>query len=262
MGSGERLCVGCLTTIGKHTRAHKAIKPGVLSALYSAGAVSAEAVLDRTFNMLNRMAATVGCEDMDAPLFGIILGSPSRAHVDTEDALVQIALLMTSSMCNMSDPGQLEASDVASDGGKKVNHQFITRVRSEVVAMRPDLSAFFNVEAKLLTKKRPVRFGFLSDRLVAHLGLIQSVNLNATVRNARGLMAEVRMAHVARESQGAAALVLGHPPLNSANLGNADREAIADCLEELKLEAAELGVGFSAGDNDSTCAMELVSLGS
>lgn len=260
MGSGERICIGCVTAIDGKIKAHKAIKPGVLTALYSANGAPVEIMLDRGFSILNRLAVTRSIASVDAPFYGTFLGDVAQAHVDTEQELVQVALLMTSSMCNMSDPGQLDEAEPASDGGKKVNHQFITRVRTQVASLRPDLSPFFNVEAKMLTKKRPVRFGFLSDGLVAHLGLLQPGNLNGAVRNARGLMAEVRMAHIAREEQGAAALVLGYPPLTSANLGSADREAIADSLEELRLEAVELGVAFASGDDDAKCAQELVAL--
>ena len=260
MGSGERLCVGCVTSFEGRTRAHKAIKPGVLTALYSANGAAAESILDRGFNMLNRMADTQHCETLEAPFYGTFLGDLSNAHVDSEQELVQVALIMTSSMCNMSDPGMLDEAEPASDGGKKINHQFITRVRSAVTKLRPDLHPYFNIEAKLLTKKRPVRFGFLSNDLVAHLGLIHQQNLNGAVRNARGLMAEVHMAHIAREQQGRAAIVLGHPPLTSANLGNADREAISDSLEELRLEAAQLDVSFASGDSDAECASELVAL--
>ncbi len=258
MGSGERLCVGCITSLHGKTKAHKAVKPGVLMALYSANGASAEMMLDRGFSLLNQIANIQSLSDMEAPFYGTFLGSLFNSHVNTEQELVQIALIMTSSMCNMSDPGLLDESEPATDGGKKVNHQFITRVKKEVSDQRPELSPYFNIEAKLLTKNRPVRFGFLSDRLVAHLGLLQQQNLNGAVRNARGLMAEVHMAHIAREEQGLAAVVLGYPPLNSASLGSADREAIADSLEELRLEAAQLNVKFAAGDTDAACAKELV----
>lgn len=258
MGSGEKLCVGCVTAIDGQVKAHKSIRPGVLTALYGAAAVNAEAILDQAFSMLNLLALQTGIKQMVSPFVGLSLGPSEQAHADQERDLVQIALLMSSSVCNMSDPGQLDATDVASDGGKRVNHQFITRVKTQVTAVRPDLAAFFNAEARLLANKRPVRFGFLSDKLVAHLGLLQPVSLNSAVRNARGLMQEVHIAHVARDAQGQAALLLGHPPLTSPDLSTKDREAISDSLYELKLEAAELKVNFRAADNDEACARELI----
>lgn len=260
MGSGERLCIGVVTTLDGKTRAHRSIRPGVLRALYGDASEGIERVLEQAFMLLDKIGEQLDTSSMVSPVSGVLLGSSEVAHVDAETQLVDVALLMSSSICSLSDPGQLDASEVASDGGKRINHQFITRIRNHVVTIRPDLAGCFNVEARLLTKKRPVRFGFLSDRLVAHLGVLSSVNLNSSVRNARGLMAEVRIGRAARDGQGSAALILGHQPLTSPDLSSKDRDAMQDCIEELKLESAELDVEFRAADNDSACATELIAL--
>ena len=260
MGGAEKICVGCLTTFRGVTRAHLALKPGVLHCMYGEAGGAAENLLRKGFEMMNLLGATLDSNEMVSPFVGTAFGAASAARVHTEEELVHVALLMSSSMCSISDPGQLDAADEPGDGAKGVNHQFITRVRQEVAAIRPQLAPFFNIQARLLSKKRPVRFGFLSDRLVAHLGLLQATGLNGSVRHVRGLMTEVRMAHVAREGQGSAGIVVGFPPLNSASLGTKDRDAVRDCLEELSLEATELGVSFTSGDTDLACAQGLIEM--
>jgi len=260
MSSGERLCVGCVTTLRGVTKAHRSLRSNVLPCLYGAGAENADAILDRTFAILNKMAETREAESIRAPFIGIHLGDTSIAHANTESDLIQIALLMSSSICNLADPGQLEAHEIASDDSAQINRQFLTRVKALVTQRRPEFEPNFNVEAKLLAKKRPVRFGFLSDRLVAHVGLLQAAGLNRTMRNARGLLTEVRMARVAREGAGTSAVVLGHPPLLSATLGTKERTAIADCLEELYLEAQDMEVELRTGETDESCAEELLAL--
>lgn len=259
MGSGERLCVGCITGLDGRVRAHKSLKAGVLPALYGAGSAGAESLLDQTFGMINKLSEQLDLGSLVSPMVGVHLGAVETAHVNAELDLIEIALLMSSSVCNLADPGQLDSDEVATDGGKRVNQQFITRIRTHVSTLRPDLAACFNVEAKMLAK-RPVRFGFLSDRLVSHLGLLPAANLNAAVRNARGLMTEVRMAHVARDEQGKAGLVIGHASLQSPELNSKERDAIADCVEELRLEAHELNVEFRAADSDAGCASQLMAL--
>lgn len=258
-GTGERLCIGCLTDWDGVVHSHRFIRQDLLTAMYGAQAERAGQLIDKALRNSLFLAKARGIDSDASPIGTIAFGEPNVLHANSEGEVVRAALLMASSLGTLSEPASLQAEDVAADG-TQVNRQFITRVRDEVATVRPDLIGYFNRETTLKSKNSTVKFGFLSDRLVAHLGLLQVSRLAHYVRNARGLMAEVNLAHHARGGAGAACLILGIPPLSSPTLTIKERSSLEAASEELRLECEEYDVEYAAAESDIESAKKLISL--
>lgn len=251
MATGERLCVGFLTTWGGESKAVLTIRQDLLSALFGAAGPKAHALLDRAFRLANaRLAEAPEIQSAQPAMTGLYFGLVETSHVNSYADLLQIGKLMSSSLAAMAEPDHPESADLVEMGGeqRQTARQFATRVRDLALARDKRLASCFNREASLMAARRPVRFGFLSDSLAAQFGLLQPTNINSHVRAARGMLAELSLARSA--SGRANLLILGYPPLASATLTDKERSAIADYTEDLNEQAKQLEVGFAAAESD------------
>jgi hypothetical protein len=251
MLTGERICVGFLTHWAGHPKAELTIRPDLLVTLFGGAGAKAQALLERAFRLMQaHVSATSGIDDARAPISGLYFGGRETSHVNSYAELLQVAKLMSSSLSTLAEP-DAELPDPTDGRGEQAlpARQFATRVRELVLARNSHLAGCFNKEAYLLGKRRATRFGFLSDGLAAQFGLLQPSNVRNSTRMARGLIAELSIAH--RTSGRAALLVLGFPPLDSPTLTDKERSAVEDYTEELALEAHEFDVRFAAADNDA-----------
>lgn len=252
MATGERLCVGFLTTWGGESKAVLTMRPDLLVALFGAAGPKAHALLERAFRLANaRLADTPAIERAEPPMTGLYFGPCETSHVNSYADLLQIGKLMSSSLAAMAEPDHPESADMVEGANEQRQpaRQFATRVRDLALARDKRLANCFNREASLMAARRPVRFGFLSDSLAAQFGLLQPTNINSHVRAARGMLAELSLA---RHASGRAnLLILGYPPLNSATLTDKERSAIADYTEDLSQQAKQLEVGFASADSDA-----------
>jgi hypothetical protein len=252
MATGERLCIGFLTTWDEQSKAVLTMRPDLLGALFGAAGARAHALLERALRIINaRLLGDPSIDTAEPPMTGLFFGPTEISHVNSFADLIQIGKLMSSSLATMAEPDHPEAADTVEAGGEQGQpaRQFATRVRDLVLERNVRLAGCFNKEAVLMAARRPVRFGFLSDSLAAQFGLLQPTRINSQVRMARGLLAELSLAK--RASGRSSLLILGFPPLASATLTDKERSAIADYTEELGLEAAEFEVGFAAADSDA-----------
>lgn len=259
MLTGERICVGFLTHWAGHANAVLTVRPDLLVTLFGGAGARAQALLERAFKLMQVQAdAANSIGDVRMPISGLYAGGLETSHVNSYPELLQIAKLMSSSLSSLAEP-DAELPDSVEVRGEQAlpARQFVTRVRDLVLARNSNLAGYFNKEAYLLGKRRLTRFGFLSDGLAAHFGLLQPTNIRNSVRMARGLITELSIAH--RASDRAALLVLGFTSLESPTLTDKERSAIEDYTEELGLEAHEFGVRFTAADNDVDACSALMS---
>lgn len=259
MLTGERICVGFLTLWAGHAKAELTVRPDLLGMLFGGAGEKAQALLERAFKLMQAQADAVSSiGDVRVPISGLYLGGLETSHVNSYAELLQIAKLMSSSLSTLAEP-DAELPEVTAARGEQAPpaRQFATRVRDLVLARNSNLAGYFNKEAYLLGKRRLTRFGFLSDGLAAHFGLLQPTNVRNAARMARGLIAELSIAQ--RSSGRAALLVLGFPSLQSPTLTDKERSAIEDYTEELGLEAHEFNVRFAAADNDADACDALMS---
>ena len=259
MQTGERICVGFLTTWAQQSKATLTIRPDLLATLFGAAGSKAHGLLERTFRLLNaRLADVPTLQLAAASTSGIYFGDLEVSHVNSYTDLLRVAKLMSSSLASFAEPDDSDAAetDDARPDQSQPSRQFATRIRNLVIARNASLSACFNRGASLMSARRKTKFGFLSDSLVAQFGVLQPSNMSVAVRTTRGLIAELSLAQ--RASSRASLLVLGFPPLESPNLTDKERGIVQDYTEELSLEANEFGVGFASADTDNAACEALL----
>lgn len=249
MATGERLCFAILIEWQGKRSAISVLSADHLVAMYGANGPRAAALLDRAVRLLEASLKATTIEQVSSPFSGVFLGSAEVAHSNDQAGVLQVAKIMSSSLATLSDPDTADTVDAGVEARQPARH-FQTRVRDLVLATRPDLIGCFAKEASLSGGRRPVKFGFLSTKLVAHFGLLQPTAIRTHVRTARGLFAELSMAH--KQSGLKATLILGHPPLTSATLADNERSALRDYLQDLTAEAMQFDVELAAADNDTT----------
>lgn len=247
MATGERLCFAILTEWHGKRAAVTVLGTDHLTAMYGASGPKAAALLERAVRLLNISLEDIPIEKVSPPFSGVFLGPSEVAHSNDLAGVLQVAKIMSSSLATLNDPDTSETADQGVETRQPARH-FQTRVRDLVIAKQPNLSNCFAKEASLTGARRPVRFGFLSDNLVAHFGLLQTTAIRTHVRTARGLFAELSMAH--KQSGIKATLILGHPPIESATLGDNERAALRDYLQDLTAEAFQFEVNLAPADND------------
>ena len=251
MQTGERICVGFLTTWAQESKAVLTIRPDLLVTLFGTAGEKAQNLLERSFRIMNAVLNENSALDhMAVPVSGLHLGALEVCHANAYSDLLQIAKLMSSSLSTLAEPDNPDIADVLDERPEQAQpaRQFATRVRDLVSKRNMSLAAYFNKEVALKSNRRLTRFGFLSDSLVAHFGLLQPSNIRNSVRMTRGLITELSLAE--RASGRNSLLILGFPPLDSPNLTDKERQAIEDYTEELDLEAQEFKLGFAGADND------------
>jgi hypothetical protein len=258
--TGERICIGFATHWGESAKAVLTIRPDLLGVLFGGAGLKAQQLLDKAIRILNgRLASGEGIQSLSSPFSGFYFGEVETCHANSHAELIEVGKIMSSSLSTMSEPDSPEGADevdVRSDNSLP-NRQFVSRIKDLAIARNVSLAAHFNKEASLLSKRRTVKFGYLSDSLAAHFGLLQPTNIQRHVRMARGLMTEVALA--SRHSGRTGLLVLGYPPLDGATLTDKERSALADYVEELTLESADYKVKFTAADNDIAACDALLS---
>lgn len=259
MQTGERICVGFLTTWAQESKAVLTIRPDLLVTLFGTAGEKAQNLLERSFRIMNAVLNENSALDhMAVPVSGLHLGALEVCHANAYSDLLQIAKLMSSSLSTLAEPDNPDIADVLDERPEQAQpaRQFATRVRDLVSKRNMSLAAYFNKEVALKSNRRLTRFGFLSDSLVAHFGLLQPSNIRNSVRMTRGLITELSLAE--RASGRKSLLILGFPPLRSPNLTDKERQAIEDYTEELDLEAQEFKLGFAGADNDTDACNALM----
>ncbi|ADX48553.1 hypothetical protein Acav_4674 [Paracidovorax avenae ATCC 19860] len=259
MLTGERICVGFLTCWDGRAKAELTVRPDLLITLFGGAGAKAQTLLERAFKLMQAQTDAVGgIHDIRLPISGLYLGGLETSHVNSYAELLQVAKLMSSSLSTLAEP-DAELPELTDARGEQAvpARQFATRVRDLVLLRNSNLAVYFHKEAYLLGKRRATRFGFLSDSLAAHFGLLQPTNVRNSARMARGLIAELSIAQ--RASGRTALLVLGFPSLDSPTLTDKERSAIEDYTEELGLEASEFSVRYAATDTDAAACDALMS---
>lgn len=248
MATGERLCFAILIEWQGKRSAIAVLGEDHLAALYGASGPKATALLERAVRLMEASLKEASIEEVSPPFSGVFFGPAEIAHSNDLAGVLQVAKIMSSSLATLNDPDTADTADQGVETRQPVQH-FQTRVRDLVIARRPNLVNYFAKEASLPGARRPVRFGFLSSDLVAHFGLLQTTAIRTHVRTARGLFAELSMAH--KQSGIKATLILGHPPIEGATLGDSERSALRDYLQDLTAEALQFEVELATADNDA-----------
>ncbi|MEN9671442.1 MAG: hypothetical protein RL018_1719 [Pseudomonadota bacterium] len=249
--TGERICIGFVTYWDHSAKAVLTIRPDLLIALFGGAGLKAQQLLVKAIRILNsRLVNAESIEKVSAPYSGFYFSEIETCYANNYEELVEVGKIMSSSLSTLSEPDSPDAVDDfdSRTDNNQPNRQFVSRIKDLVIASNVNLAAYFNREASLLSQRRSVKFGYLSNTLAAHFGLLQPSNIQRHVRMARGLMTEVSLA--AKHSGRSGLLILGYPPLDGATLTDKERSALCDYVEELSLESADYNVKFFAATND------------
>ena len=161
MATGERICIGFLTTWDGQSKAVLTVRPDLLSMLFGAAGARAHALLERALRITNaRLAEVPVIDTAEPPMTGLYFGPVETSHVNSFADLIQIGKLMSSSLATMAEPDHPDAADAMDAGGEPSQpaRQFATRVRDLVLERNVRLAGCFNKEAVLMAARRPVRF--------------------------------------------------------------------------------------------------------
>lgn len=259
MQTGERICVGFLTSWNEQTRAVVTLRPDLLATLFGAAGQKVQMLLERGFRMMNaQLGSGRALTEVTPPMSGLFFGAAEVCHANAYTELLQIAKLMSSSLSTLAEPDNPDAADEVDERPEQAQpaRQFVTRVRDLAVKRDVRVASCFNKDVALKSSRRLTRFGFMSDSLVAHFGLLQPSNIRNSVRMTRGLITELTLAE--RASGRHSLLILGFPALGSPTLSDKERQAIEDYKEELDMEAQEFNVSFVGADNDAAACDALM----
>jgi hypothetical protein len=259
MQTGERICVGFLTSWNEQTRAVVTLRPDLLTTLFGAAGQKVQVLLERGFRMMNaQLGSGRTLTEVTPPMSGLFFGAAEVCHANAYSELLQIAKLMSSSLSTLAEPDNPDSADEVDDRPEQAQpaRQFVTRVRDLAVKRDVRVANCFNKDVALKSSRRLTRFGFMSDSLVAHFGLLQPSNIRNSVRMTRGLITELTLAE--RASGRHSLLILGFPSLESPTLSDKERQAVEDYKEELDMEAQEFKVSFVGADNDAAACDALM----
>lgn len=259
MQTGERICVGFLTLWDQQARAVLTLRPDLLVTLFGAAGQKVQVLLDRGFRLMNaQLGGGRSLAEVTPPMSGLFFGEAEICHVNAYAELLQIAKLMSSSLSTLAEPDNPDAADEVDARPEQAlpARQFVTRVRDLAVKRDVRVASCFNKDVALKSNRRLTRFGFMSDSLVAHFGLLQPSNIRNSVRMTRGLITELTLAE--RASGRPSLLILGFPSLDSPTLGDKERLSVEDYKEELDMEAQEFKVRFAGADNDTAACDALM----
>lgn len=239
-GTGERLMAGVVLNFENQWCAHRMLRDDTLQCLYGKAAANPKKLIDEALSLLRSLAEAGGVEVLAAlpqPTMGLYPG----LHRTTEalsigDALRQAALLH-GSLASIDGLDELDESDTPA--AEEVNKRFATEVREAVLDTRPDLARNFNRSAELIEGGRPVRFGFLSERVVLHFSVLHPVRQAASVRDARSRLWELSRAKE-RGQLPLAALITAVPRDDDPTLGVKQREALRANKIDIEREADEV----------------------
>lgn len=259
MQTGERICVGFLTQWDQQARAVLTLRPDLLATLFGASGQKVQMLLNRGFRLMNaQLGSGRTLTEVTPPMSGLFFGEAEVCHINAYVELLQIAKLMSSSLSTLAEPDNPDTADAVDDRPEQAQpaRQFVTRVRDLAVKRDAKLASCFNKDVALKSNRRLTRFGFMSDSLVVHFGLLQPSNIRNSVRMTRGLITELTLAE--RASGRHSLLILGYPALGSPTLSDKERRAVEDYKEELDMEAQEFNVRFAGADNDAAACDELM----
>ncbi|TWD77485.1 hypothetical protein FB547_10919 [Variovorax beijingensis] len=233
-GTGERIMVGVLHRYGGRWSSARIIRDDVLDSLYGASSAAARRLIDYGLGLYQAAAATVdGAESLNVSLGGLHPGPLRETSASSAADLLRTAALLYSSLANLDKLDDADEADAPQN--EEVNRRFSTEVRDTVALRRPDLLRYFGRPSTLIEGGQPVRFGFLSPKIVMHFVVLHPVRQNPSVRDARARIFELQRA---REISGIvqAALIAAVPRPDDATLGSKQRDQLGINRKEIEDE--------------------------
>ena len=258
-GTGERLMAGIVLNFDGQWGAYRMLRNDVLDSLYGKASADPRRLIDEALQMCLAVAVAAGEDGLDSlhPVMGLHPGnSRTTDALSVADAIRQ-AVLLQSSLAQLDGWDELEESDTP--GPEEVNKRFTTEVRDAVLAIRPTLATYFGRTALLTHGGRPVKFGYLSEKMVLHFSVLHPVRQAASVRDARARLWELSLARSMAQLE-IAALITAIPRNDELTLGRKQLEELAHKRVEIELEARDANLDVIAVTSASEAASKIVEM--
>lgn len=257
-GTGERLMIGVVYQFDESYQSARLIRDDVLDNLYGQHASKqAKRLIDTALDMFVRCAEAAGLEGASSPILGMHPGQLRSTAARTISELLRTSALLYSSLSNLDRLDHLEEADAPL--AEEVNKRFSTEVRDIVVAAKPELAPSFGSAGRLIDGGQPVKFGFLSPRLIAHFSVLNPVRQSASVRDARARLWEVNRA-MALSSIQSGALITAVPRSDDATLGEKQRSLVEVNRREIEREADDANIRLVSVNTAHQAARKLLEM--
>ncbi len=238
-GSGERITFAIVSKSATGSRIHSVLRPPVVRALYGnkhAGVRGFfELVADSLTDHFNHGKSPT---TWMPPISGIHVGGWRESLSNSLDGIVAQAVAQASSLSWADTAFYQEFGAMEDTKQRPVRKRMGELVKEYVGQRRQDLLPFFDQEGKLVDDGVPVRFGFVSPRLVAQFGLLRPSDLGRSYKDARGRLWELQKA-ANRAPFAYASLILHVPDRDDVMFDDAEIESAEKAFEELRLEARD-----------------------
>lgn len=243
-GSGERLNVAAVVEFGGEVFSRILIRGEVLTCMYGSSGEKLLRMITQTTASVEKVARAHGLEvAIDSIPLEALTAVPIRQTTALDESdLMRQAVLLNCSLSVIGDDGGGEVVEEAVNT-KPARDEWMRRVRQQTVIRRPDFDAYFNRDAKLVQDGMPVRFDFLSSRLVAQLGLLLTTRQASGVNDARAKLWVLELAK-ARNSALRPALIIGFNRPDDITLSDKQRVQIESNRKEISDEASSRQIGF------------------
>lgn len=259
-GSGERLNVGALLQYGNKVQAKPLIREEVLRCMYGSAGENAFQMILKTLKTAEDVAAKFGLTAaIDAiPLAAFSFNEKRETWADSEHDLLRQIVLMHFSLSVLSEEPAASVDDTPTPE-REVNQQWTTKVKEAIQAQRPEFQAFFNCELVLVDGSAPVKFPFLSHRLVAQFALLKENSQSQGMEDVRAKMWKHSLA-CQKNSNLSAAMIVGMPVLESVTLSERVKDRFVTNIEDLRREADKNDISLKTAQTvveAATCVIEL-----
>ena len=255
MGSGERIMAGVIIEFSGETTSHRLIRPDVLESLYGPESKKIEHYLDTSLSVACEVAKIAGQEQL-SELMGLFPGKTQSSQARTRVEAIRHAVLLYSSLCNPDYTDENDEFD--SPSVIEANKRFSTEIRYKTLIIEPNYTEFFNKKSPLFEGGNPVRFGFISPKIIIHFAVLHPIRQSQSVSNARAKLWELSGARDYITSP--AAMILSVPEPSDPTIGPQQREAALRNMAEIEKEADDREMRIYHVHSADTGAKQLIKL--
>jgi hypothetical protein len=273
VGSGERICVGVVAVQEgaveyaevPNLKRLKCLYGSAHAGLIFAGQLALKSLRDHIVG--HGFAATI--QTWRPPADGLFLGCPvTTASSSLNDAL-SVSLGQFSSL--YTEPDTAEDDEPTDDEGRMAaigGWQLERLVKETILLLRPEFKGRFGQKRRIKDGARPMRLGYVGEKVIANFGLLTPKSLSAMVSNSKAKLWDLAQAREgtqtgwfsAEASTATFKLFVHHPRGVDAALTARQRQDIAEALEELETEADKLEVRCQAVASPTEIAKQLITL--
>lgn len=151
-GSGEQLTVAIAMQLGDTYRVASAIPPDVAQAIFGEQGNSMLGIIATvSAHLRNHMVHGQAFEDWRSPLSGVRLGKPEEGQGFTPEEIIEQAL--RSSACLSAMTLEFQARKESDEP----RNALLTRVKTSVRAIAPQLEQFFKKDVPITIRNKPVK---------------------------------------------------------------------------------------------------------